>query len=82
MIDEKFRSFAAEKRIDILWNKNHKNHRKILRLIHEVDNKQVKHLGFYILNYVRIPSNELWILEKKEKIRLLAELKRRYEVLQ
>ena len=32
--------------------------------------------------HVRIPANELWILEKKEKIRLLAELKRRYEVLQ
>ena len=32
--------------------------------------------------HVRIPANELWILEKNEKIRLLAELKRRYEVLQ
>ena len=32
--------------------------------------------------HVRIPANELWILEKNEKIRLLVELKRRYEVLQ
>jgi len=31
--------------------------------------------------HVRIPANELWILEKNEKIRLLAELKRRYLIL-
>ena len=37
----------------------------------------------WIMNkkHVRIPANELWILEKNEKIRLLAELKRRFKVL-
>jgi len=32
--------------------------------------------------HVRIPINELWILEKHSKLRLLAEIKRRYKVLQ
>ncbi len=33
-------------------------------------------------NHLKIPKDELWILTKREKIRLLLELKRRVKVLE
>ncbi len=33
-------------------------------------------------NYLRVPAEHLWILTKREKLELLAELKRRAEVLE